>query len=398
MKILNYILVISFVAIFMQSCEERADATYMDDFLVAEEFIPIWTDEFADISNWSKIENDGEEMRLGNDPDASWEKGTFGLNVQAAGGWNHRIIRDEIVGDFTVEFKIKLNSTSSDYPKAGIFVGDIGDVAPKLWLALDNWGGGNLLVKFLPGSVNNDWHNFGVPGFDCYQWQVIKAVKEGNKFTVYINGEEVTTEEGAYVADIAGNFGLSVEGCNADIEYVSVNGWTENFENFDNWQPKAEPASTWITDNDGLHVTARSGWHHRLVRETVPTNFTVEYKVKLDNPTSAYPKAGLFIGELGDGVPNLILGLDHYDGGSTVVKFIAGRPGGEWHNFGVSGMDVKKWQTIRLKKIDNAIYIYMDGIRVYFEQGDHIENIQGKLGLFAEGCQADFQFVSFKEG
>ena len=397
MKILKLVLAISIVAILTQSCEDQADATYMEDYLIAEEFTPTWKDEFPDINAWTKLDNDGDDMKLGNDANATWEKGDNGLNVEAAGGWHHRIIRDEITGDFTVEFKIKMNSSNSEYPKAGIFVGETGGDAPKLWLSLDNNGGGHSVAKFLPGSTNGDWYNFGVDGFDCYQWQVIKAVKEGNKFTVYINDAEVLTEEGDYVANIVGKFGLSVEGCNADIEYVSVNGWTDNFENFDKWEPKASPSSTWTTNNDGLHVVALGGWHHRIFKETVPANFTVEYKVKLDNPNSTYPKAGLVIGELGKDAPSFILGLDHFDAGHSIVKFIQGRPRDEWQNFGVPDLDVKKWQTIRLKRVDNAIYIYMDSERVYFEQGDYITSIQGKLGLYVEGCDADFEFISYKE-
>ncbi len=174
----------------------------------------------------------------------------------------------------------------------------------------------------------------------------------------------------------------------------------DNFTTLDTWSPLeavVETPSTWTTDDNGLHITAIGGWNHRAVKDDLPTNFTVEYKVKMGNPTGSFPKAGIIIGDLGSVVPNLILGLDHASGGSSVVKFIPGRAGGEWHNFGISGFDVTKWQTIRLKKDGDAIYIYNNGMRVYFEQGDHINNIQGKLGLFAESCDADFEFISFKE-
>lgn len=397
MKILKYISLYSLLAIILMACEEEPIATHMEDYLVAEEFEPLWTDNFSNLDSWSQLPNDGDDMRLGNDPDAEWTATPNGLNAVASAGWHHRIIRDVVSGDYMVEFKVKLNSSSADFPKAGIFMGELGDGVPKLWLALDNYGGGSSVVKFLPGSTHGDWKNFGPEGFDVNEWQVIKAVKTGNTFTVYVNGIEMLSEEGDYVNDLTGNLGLSVEGCDVDFEYIKTASWTDKFDDLTLWEPKPALSSTWTGSDSGLNVSAKSGWNHRIIRQTVSENFTTEFKVKMIEESSTFPKAGIFIGDLGGDVPKIWLALDNFNESNVIAKFIKGRPGGEWQNLGIPGMDVKKWQTIRLKKNGNAIYIFVDGIRVFFEQGEYVSNIQGNLGLSVEGCEAEFEYIAYSE-
>ncbi|NOX64207.1 MAG: hypothetical protein GXO85_00065 [Chlorobi bacterium] len=399
MKLLKTALVLIFVAFLAQSCQKQAEATYMENYVTAKAFTPDWTDNFSNMDRWKRLPNDGEVQKLGNDPNATWTKTAVGLHVLATGGWNHRIIRinDTVNGDFEAEFKARIDSANYKYPQAGIFVGNTGNGAPKMFLVLDNYKGGSLLSLFVPGL--GWWNNGKIPaGFDVHQWQVIKVVKEGNKLSVYINGQLVHEVTDDLVLKIQGYFGLSVGGSVADFEYVSFNGAKDTFKTLDAWGPKAAPASTWTTNGNGLQVYAHKGWNHRaILADTVPKKFTVEFKVKLQNPNSGFPEAGIFIGELGNDPPKMVLALDNYGGGSAIVQYIQGRPHKEWIDYGPPDFDVNQWQTIRLKKDSDNIYVYVGGTRISFEKGSYITNIQGHLGIWVEGCNADFEFISFKK-
>lgn len=370
------------------------------------------------MDSWTRLDGDGEDYfpyyyQITNLPGSMIYRRDYGIRFDAyGGGWGQRTLRNgfEVNGDFEIEFKGRIVQGTGDavWQKGGVFVGDVGEAPPKLWLSFENpiEPANARICRYIPGG-NPEWKwDIDHHNFSQYEWQVVKAVRVGNTLTIYRNGNQVYTETAAYVSQINGTVGLMTEALSFEYEYLTVDGVKEDFTNLDNanttnWlnldQLTTTTPSTWTTTNEGLQVTAQNGWNHRAVMQPVSQNFTVEFKVKVSNPIGTNPKAGIMLGDLGDGVPNLILGLDHYDGGSSIVKYIPGRTGGEWHNFSTSGLDVTKWQTIRLKKVDNAIYIYLDGIRVYFEQGSYINNLQGNLGIIVEACTADFEFVSFKE-
>jgi len=400
-KIIKYTLALGFIGFLTQSCEKQADATYWEDYYTPpvpptpEEFTPDWSDSFSNFDKWETLVNDGEgEIKLGNDPDATWTQSDNGLNVVALGGWHHRITATQVKDDFVAEIKIRINSSNADFPKAGLFVGNIGGDVPRMWLGLDNWGGTNSVYRFVPDGP--EWANFGPEDFDVHQWQVLKITKVGSKLSVFINGILSHELEDDAVLKIEGNIGLSVEGADVDVAYFRVNNFYDDFMNLDAWGPKPSPASTWSTETKGLKVFARSGWHHRAVTDMVAENFIAEFKLKLHDALGTYPKAGIMIGGLGGDVPRLIYGLDNYDGSSTVVKFIQGRPDGEWHNLDVDGLNVNEWQVLRVKKEGNTLVFYKDGLEYYREQGDHILGIQGQLGIIVEGCEADYDYISYK--
>ncbi|MEN8250707.1 MAG: hypothetical protein ABFS32_17370 [Bacteroidota bacterium] len=392
-NILKYTLVLVFILGITQSCVKQADATYWEDYYtppippVTETFTPDWSDGFNDFNRWTTLVNDGEgEVKLGNDPNSTWTKGDNGLNVIANDGWDHRLISQTVKGDFVAEIKIKLNSLNGTYPKAGLFVGSTGGEAPKTWIGLD--GGTNNVYRFVPGPM---WTNFGPDPMDVFQWHIIKVEKKGDKLTTIIDGvvyEELTNEA---INNIEGDIGISVEAAQADIEYFRVNNFYDDFITLDNWGPKPTIASEWDTEGKGLKVFARQGWHHRAVGENVSENFIAEFKLKMHDALGMYPKAGIMIGELGDGEPQMLFGLDNFDGGSSIVTFIQGRG---WKNIEIEGLNVEEWNVLRVRKQDDDIIFYKDGLEFYRETLSI--GVQGKIGMLVEGCSADYEYVSYK--
>ena len=416
-NLIKYTLALGIAGFFTQSCEKQGEATYMDDFLVAEEFVPDWTDNLSTMDKWETLPNDGESgafypysYSVIDNPAATITRIDVGIKYDSYDEWwDQRFVREgfDVAGDFEIEFEVRMLAGTAVWQKTGIFVGEVGGSTPKIWLSLEGpVGDAKVNIHTGDGTVRQ-WYNADVGNFDVYDWQVIKAVRVGNKLTIYRNGNIVDQFTDDVVLGIEGKVGISAEGISAEFKYLKVNGVVDDFSSLDNadmgnWSNLVQhdldnmKPSVWTPSENGLNVVANSGWNHRALGDAIPENFTVEYKVKINSANSTYPKAGLMIGELGGDAPSMILGLDNNGGGSSIVKFIKDRPGGEWQNFGVSGLDVHKWQTIRIKRAGDNMYIYINGIREYYEKGDYVANMQGRLGFIVEGCDTDYEFISYK--
>lgn len=402
------------VALFMQSCEKMtySDPTHMEDYLAAPEFTPDLVQDKDDMIEWERLEGDGESgyfpyiYQITDKPGSMIYRKDYGIRFDAYGGWwDQRTVRTgfEVNGDFEIEFKMRIVEGTGDavWQKAGIIVGDVGGDPAKLWLSLENPIDPDLgrINRFIPGA-SPKWFQIDKGNFSVFDWQVIKAVRTGNTLKIFRNGTEVDSYTNDLVANINGKVGLSAEALSADYEYIMVNGVKDDFTDMDNWENLDKtaviPPSEWTVTEESLNVVARYGLNHRAMWDAVPENFTTEFKIKIDNPNSSSPKAGILVGELGDGVPECYVGLDFEGDNNSVVKYINGKsviklksPAGEF--------SVKNWHTIRVSKLQDELFLYLDGVRIHFEKGSHITNIQGKLGVFVEGCEADFESVSVKE-
>ncbi|MEN8248782.1 MAG: hypothetical protein ABFS32_07600 [Bacteroidota bacterium] len=422
------------LTMFMQSCMEYVDPTKMEDYLAAPEFTPDMSYDKDAMIAWDDILNDGEEYfpysyQITNKPGSMIYRKNYGIRFDAYGGWwDQRMLRTgfDVEGDFEIEFKGRIVQGTGDavWQKGGIIVGDLGGSPSAMWLSLENPFEANKgrVCKYMPGvpsddndpNLNGEWVWWLDEGnFNQFEWQVIKAVRVGNTLTLYRNGIEIYTETNDWVNNINGHVGLSVEALSFDFEYLTVNGVTENFADTDNltliednWYnldliPDMAP-SVWETTEEGLNVIARYGWNHRRVSDVTIAqgqDFTAEIKVRLNEGNARFPKAGLMLGDLGNDSPGFIFGLDNnvdVNEGNSAVKFIRGRPGGEWSNIIPSQFDISKWHVLRVSRIGDSMYLYIDGNRVYFEKGTHIGIIEGTLGLLVEGCDADIEYVSYK--
>ena len=400
------------MAVITQSCEKQAEPTYMEDYLKAEDFTADWTDDFANLDRWEMLPNDGEEnlypfyYQVIDVPDAKVYPEDYGIRFDAySNGWNQRFVRDgfDVDGDFEIEFKVKIieGTGSEDWQKGGFFIGDIGDNPPELWLTLENpvdVNHGNV-NRYIPGA-EEEWLKMDEGQLSVFDWQVLKVIKSGNNLKIYRNDQQILDYTNDIVNNIKGKVGICADGLSCDYEYLSVNGVKDDFTNMDNWSNLEEvtttPPSVWTPGEDGLTVVAQEGWNHRAMWETLPENYIVEFKIKMGEPISTFPKAGIVIGELGDSTPKMILGLDNYAGESSIVKYIQSRPGDEWQNFKIPELNVKEWQLIRLKKTEDNIFVYINGYLAYYEKGEYIANMQGRLGLIVEGCEAYYEFLSYK--
>lgn len=422
-KILKSIVGVVILALFSQSCYQDVEPTRMEEYLNAPDYTPTWNDDFQDLENFEKMPDDGDVFfpyyyQITDKPGALVYRNSAGIKVEAyAGGWDQRFIRTgfEVNGDFEIEVKLHIVQGTGDaaWQKAGIIVGDIGSGVPNFWLSLENpveLNNGRV-NRFLPGAAT-EWLNMDEGNFSVFDWQIIKAVRTGNTLMIYRNGNEILSYTDDLVLNINGKVGISAEALSAEYEYLMVNGVTDDFAdlddvamgnwiNLDQYNTVGGIPSVWTTTENGVNVVAADGWNHRLVTDNVITqgqNFTAEIKLKWNNSNSRYPKAGLLIGELGNDAPNLIFGFDNNvdtNEGHSVVKFIKGRPSGEWSNIIPSPYNISEWHTLRITRIDDSMYMYIDGIRTYFEKGAHISALQGKLGLIAEGCDADMEYLSY---
>jgi hypothetical protein len=415
MKILKITLSIALVAFFMQSCLDiYTDPTYMEDYLVAPEYTPDVTYDASDLYGWDRLPGDGEEYypniyQVTNKPGSMIYRKSYGIRFDAYGGWwDQRFYRTgfDVNGDFEIEFKVRIVQGTGDafWQKAGIFVGDIGGNPANLWLSLENPVEPNngRVNRYIPGS-NPEWLNLDEGNFSVFDWQVIKAVRTGNNLKIYRNGNMILDYTNNLVNNINGKVGISAEALSGEYEYLTVNGVKDDFTDMDNWANLDKipvlPPSKWTLNDTILNVVASYGWHHRAVGEVVSGDFTIETKVRMNSTNSRYPKAGIMIGELGDDAPSLIYAIDanvDVNNGNSVVKFFPGRPGGEWSNVVPNDFNSNDWHSLRLDKIGDVMYVYVDGVRVFFEKGHYISNISGKMGLLVEGCDADFEFVSYK--
>ncbi len=418
MKKLKYILIAGIALFLMQSCDKDkySDPTRMEDYLVAPEYTPDWTETFSNLNDWSKLENDGEVFfpyyyQITGKPTSMIYRTNTGIKfVSVDQGWDQRCIREgfDVNGDFEIEFKGRIvqGTGNAVWQKGGIIVGDIGADPAKLWLSLENpiEAANARVCRFISGAPvewkwDIDHHNFSQ-----YEWQIVKAVRIGNTLTIYRNGVQVYTETGAYVTTINGKVGLSTEQLSFEYEYIMVNGVKDDFSDLDkadmgNWsnldqkQTETAPPSVWTID-DGLNISSLAGWHHRAVKNVVDANFTAEIKLKLNSSISAYPKVGLMVGDLGGGVPALLVGIDNnsdVNDGNAIVKFLNG-----WANIVPPNINIKQWNVIRITRIDDSIFIYFNENRIYYEKGSHITAISGMLGILSEGCDADIEYISYK--
>ncbi len=416
MKILKITLSIALVAFLMQSCENiYTDPTYMEDYLVAPEFTPDVTYDASDLYEWDRIPGDGEEYypfiyQVTNKPGSMIYRKSYGIRFDAYGGWwDQRAIRTgfEVDGDFEIEFEGRMVAGTGDavWQKGGVFVGDIGGADFKYMVSLENpfEPASGRVCRFLPGTqdVWTWWLDQG--NFNQFDWQVIKTVKSGNTLTIYRNGNKIWEETNAQVGTIKGKVGIYAEALSFEYKYVKVNGVVDDFTNMDNWSNLDKipvlPPSEWTLNDTILNVVASYGWNHRATGDVVSGDFTIEAKVKMNSTNSPFPKAGIMIGQLGGDAPSLIFAIDanpDVNNGNSVVKFFPNRPGGEWQNIIPNDFDSNDWHLLRMRKVGNVMYVYVDGVRVFFEKGDYISNINGKMGLIVEGCDADFEYVSIK--
>jgi hypothetical protein len=216
-KYLKVLIVLSFVAFLIQSCEKEIETTHMEDYLSAGEFTPDWTDNFETMDRWERLENDGEDQGLA----SVWTPSEKGLNVVARSGWNHRAMWEQVPDNFTVEFKIKMGEVEGEFPKAGIIIGELGGDAPKMILGLDNHNNTSTIVKFIQFRPDSEWANLSVPELNVHKWQVLRLKKEGENIYIYLNGIRVYYEKGGYIANIHGRLGLFVESSVCDYEFIS---------------------------------------------------------------------------------------------------------------------------------------------------------------------------------
>ena len=416
MKLIKITLSIALVAFFMQSCEDiYTDPTYMEDYLEAPVFTPDNIYKAKDLFEWDKLPNDGEDeyypyiYQVTNKPGSMIYRKGYGIRLDAYGGWwDQRSIRTgfEVNGDFEIEFKARIVSGTGDavWQKGGIIVGDIGGAPANLWLSLENPVEVNhgRVNRFIPGS-EIEWFNMDEGNFSVFDWQVIKAVRVGNTLSIYRDGNLIDTYTHESVGNINGKVGISAEALSVEYEYLTVNGNKDDFTNMDNWSNLDKipvvPPSEWTLNDTILNVVASYGWNHRAVNGVIPGDFTVETKVRINSTNSTYPMVGIMVGELGDGVPAFIYSLDankDINNGSSVTKYFPARPGGEWSSIVPNDFNSKDWHTLRLRKVNDVMYVYVDGVRQSFEKGDYISNISGKIGLFAMGCDADYEYVSIK--
>ena len=404
------------LAFFMQSCEEYSDPTYMEDYTQAGEFTPDWTDNLATMDNWETLPNDGETYapywyEITNKPGSVITRTANGINFDAYGGWwDQRFIRDgfEIAEntDFEIEMKLHIVAGTGDavWQKGGLIIGDIGGGEPEMWLSLENpLEPNNGRVNTLCAKAGLGWHNVDEGNFSVFDWQVIKVTRTGNTLKFYRNGAEINSVTTPDIPLIKGRVGLSAEALSAEYEYLMVNGVKDDFSDLDNsdmgnWsnldqhEVTPEPPSVWTPSDEGLHVIAKQGWNHRAMGDMVSENFTVEFKVKMYNSEGLASRAGIMVGELGNGEPSMVIALDNSNGGNSMAKFLGGALG----NFGAPDLNVNNWQTIRVQKSDDNLYIYINGTRAYYQKGDAITSIYGRLGMYVEGAEAEFKFISYK--
>ena len=402
-------------ALFLvQSCEkmEYSDPTHMEDYLKVGEFTPDVVNDAEAMIGWDRLPNDGESKyypfiyQITGKPGSMIYRKPYGIRFDAYGGWwDQRTVREgfDVNGDFEIEFKMRfVDGTGDDFwQKAGIIIGDTGGDPAKLWLSLENPSEKHLQrVNCYISGAEVEWLRLDEGKFSATEWQVIKAVRTGSTFKVYRNGNEIYTVTNDLIANMNGKVGLSAEALSADFEYVKVNGVVDDFTNMDNWKnldaiPVMEPSKWEITD-EGLNVVARYGLNHRAISDYNVQDFTAEIKIKIDNPNSLNPKAGLMIGELGDGLPKILVGLDLEGGNNSIVKFIDGKT---WIKLQspAGAIDCTQWQLIRVNRIKDELFIYLNDIRIHYEKGDYLYDVNGKLGLLVEGCEADIEYVSIKK-
>lgn len=407
------------LAFFMQSCEqiEYADPTHMEDYVTAKEFTPDWTDNLTTMDDWETLPNDGESYapywyEITNKPGSIIKRTGNGINFDAYGGWwDQRFIREgfDIAAntDFEIEVKLHIVAGTGDavWQKGGLIIGDIGGSDPIMWFSLENpLEPNNGRVNLFCPPADTFWFNMDEGNFSVFDWQVLKVTRTGNTLKIYRNDIEINTITAPNVSTINGKVGLSAEALSVEYEYLMVNGVKDDFSDLDNpdmgnWsnlnqhEVTPEPPSVWTPGTDGLHVIAKEGWNHRAMgEEMVSGDFTTEFKVKVYSPEGLTSRAGIIVGELGNDPPSMIVALNNTNGGNSVTKLVGGVLG----SFSTPGLNVNSWQTIRVQKVGDNLYIYIDGIRAFYEKGAGVANISGRLGMYVEGCEAEFEFISFK--
>lgn len=422
-----YIYIAIVVVLGIQSCEKMtySDPTHMEDYVGAPEFTPDFIDNFTDFSNWSYNEEvDEGYYSITNEVGANIFPMDFGVRFEAGGHWcDQRVERKGFVisegEDFNIEFKMRLVKGTGDaaWQKSGIFIGEpknpedsttaTGNDKVTLWLTIENpfeanRGRVNRCIHPVPHDA--EWFNMAEGQFDQFDWHVIRATRTNrNVLTIYLDGTEINKLTDPAVETISGKVGLSGEVVSGDFEYLTVNGVTDDFSDMSIWWPldnNVKKATAWTINDVGLNVVAPDGWNHRAVADVVVAqDFTAEIKVKWNSSSSRFPKAGLFVGDLGGDAPSLVLGLDNnvdVNNGNSIVKFIQGHPESEWYNAVPQNFDISQWHILRARRIGDSMYMYIDGVRFYFETGAHISNIHGKFGILAEGCDVDIEYISFK--
>ncbi|MCK5788621.1 MAG: hypothetical protein KAH32_06460, partial [Chlamydiia bacterium] len=341
-----------------------------------------------------------------------------GIKFDAYGGWwDQRVVREgfDIAPntDFEIEVKLHLVAGTGDaaWQKGGIIIGDIGGAEPVMWFSLENpVEPNNGRVNMFCPKAGLTWHNMDEGTFSVNDWQVIKVIRTGSTLTIYRNGTEINSVTTADIPAISGKVALSAEALSVQYEYLKVNSDKDDFSDLDNkdqttWtnldqhEVEKPKVTVWTPTPDGLNVVAYAGWNSRAMFTnitSVPESFIYEFEVRLTNPNGDFPKASIMVGELGNVVPELLVGLDLEGGNNSVVKFINGKP---WIKLQSpeGEIDVKQFHKIRVTKNKDELFVYIDGNRAHYEKGDHINNIQGRLGIQVENCEADYKFVSFKE-
>ena len=408
------------LAFFMQSCEqiEYTDPTHMEDYVAAKEFTPDWTDKLASMDNWETLPNDGEsyapywyEVMHSKEGLSAVTRTGNGINFDAYGGWwDQRFFREgfDITPDtdFDIEVKLHIVAGTGDavWQKGGIIIGDIGGEVPDMWFSLENPTTKEVpRVNVFCDKAGLGWLHMDAGNFSLFDWQTLRVTRTGNTLKFYRNGTEINTTTAPGVSTISGKVGLSAEALSTEYEYLMVDGVKDDFSSLDNadggnWTNlnqhavSPDPPSVWTPSADGLHVIAKQGWNHRAMGDMVSGDFTTEFKVKVYNSEGLTSRAGIIIGELGNDEPSMIVALNNTNGANSVTKMV----GGALTNFSATSLNVNEWQTIRVQKVDDNLYIFIDGIRSYYEKGTGVENVSGRLGMYVEGCEAEFEFISFK--
>ena len=423
MKTFKIIIGVFIVALFLQSCEDiYSEPTRMEDYLAASEFTPDWTDVLSTMDNWETLPNDGVasyfpySYEVTGKPGSVIKRTAEGIRFDAYGGWwDQRFIREgfDIAAntDFEIEMKLHIVAGTGDatWQKGGLIIGDIGGADPIMWFSLENpLEPNNGRVNMLCPKAGLNWFNMDEGNFSVFDWQILKVTRVGDILTIYRNGVEINTVTAPDVSSISGKVGFSAEALSAQYEYLMVNGVKDDFsdldnENMGNWtnlnqHPNAEGGpAVWTPSADGLNVVALVGWNHRAMKENlmVTESFTCEFEVSLNNPTGDSPKAAVMIGELGNNVPELVVGLDLEGGNHSVVKFLNGK---SWIKLQSpeGPINVQQFHKIRVTKNKDELFVYIDGNRAHYEKGDYVANIQGRLGVLVEDCEADFKSISYK--
>ncbi|MGL1957135.1 MAG: family 43 glycosylhydrolase [Colwellia sp.] len=140
-----------------------------------------------------------------------------------------------------------------------------------------------------------------------------------------------------------------------------------------------------------IGVTAPEAWEHRIYsKENTGDNFVVEANMRMvDFPVNGFPKVAFIHGEQGQ-EPNLLVGLDAFDGISKLVVFDKKN---QWQSIELPEFDVKDWTDIRVEKKADELIVHVSNIEVLRKP---IDNFKGaKVGYLAESCNAEVSWLSF---